>query len=66
MYNLLFVLRYRSNGKVKTVKTALYTGEDYSELLRIQDRNTNTVLHSVASKRIDGKLFVTITENNVD
>ena len=66
MYTLLFVLKYRCNGKVKTVKTTLYDGNDYSVLLTIQDRNVNTVLHSVSSKRIDGKLIVTITENNID
>lgn len=66
MYTLIYILKIRCNGKVKTFKTVLYTGNDYQKLLKIQDENTNIVLHSVSSKRIDGNLIVTITENNVD
>jgi len=66
LYNLVFVLKYRCQGKVKTVKTLLYTGENYSELIRIQDRNTVAGLHSVSASKDGNTLNVTITENNVD
>lgn len=65
-YTLIFVLKYRCQGKVKTVKTLLYTGENYSELIRIQDRNTVAGLHSISASRNGQELTVTITENNVD
>lgn len=65
-YTLEYVLKFRCNGKVKTVKTVLYDGADYSTLLRIQDSNVNTAINSVSSKRIDGNVIVTILENNVD
>lgn len=65
-YTLTFVLKYRCQGKVKTVKTLLYTGQCYSELIRIQDRNTVAGLHSVTASKDGNTLNVVITENNVD
>lgn len=65
-YTLTFVLKYRFQGKVKTDKRVLYTGECYSELLRIQDKNVIAGLHNVSASRNGETLNVTITENNVD
>lgn len=65
-YTLTFVLRYRCQGKIKTIKTLLYSGNCYSELLIIQDRNTVAGLHSISASRNKQELNVTITENNVD
>lgn len=65
-YTLTFVLKYRCQGKVKTTKTLLYSGNCYSELLIIQDRNTVVGLHSVTASKDGNTLSVVITENNVD
>lgn len=65
-YTLTFVLKYRCHGKVKTIKTLLYSGNCYSELLTIQDRNTVAGLHSVTVVREKQQLDVFIVENNVD
>lgn len=66
MNTVIFVLKFRYNGKVKTRETVLYSGEDSKEAIRIREQNYNSVLHTWHYKLENGVKVYRILENNVD
>lgn len=66
MNTVIFVLKFRYNGKIKTRETVLYTGEDSKEAIRIREANYNPVLHTWHYKLENGVKVYRILENNVD
>ena len=62
-YTLQFVRIDVVNGKNKRYIEQWYDGDNYAELLRIQSARMYS-FHTVSSKKVDGKMVITVVENN--